>query len=121
MKERQELILKKTIHRLISYSLTMVCLLTMLAVPGRAVNILYSDVPQDAWYMDGVEYVTKNGIMAGTGKGKFSLTLLLVSENFIYSKPFHFDLSAISDKLYVMLLCSHTTRKPKNQVRLFIF
>ena len=50
----------------------MVCLLTMLAVPGRAVNILYSDVPQDAWYMDGVEYVTKNGIMAGTGKGKFS-------------------------------------------------
>ena len=69
-KERQELILKRTFHRLISYSLTLVCLLTILAVPGRAANILYSDVPQDAWYMDGVEYVTKNGIMAGTGKGK---------------------------------------------------
>ena len=71
-KERQELILKRTFHRLISYSLTLVCLLTVLTVPGRAANILYSDVPQDAWYMDGVEYVTKNGIMAGTGKGKFS-------------------------------------------------
>lgn len=48
------------------------CLLTTLAVPGHAVNSLFSDIPSDAWYLDAVEYVTQNGIMAGTGKGKFS-------------------------------------------------
>lgn len=32
----------------------------------------YSDVPEDAWYYDAVRFVDENGLMQGTGDGKFS-------------------------------------------------
>lgn len=32
----------------------------------------YSDVNQDAWYSDAVQYVSDNGLMSGTGHGEFS-------------------------------------------------
>jgi hypothetical protein len=32
----------------------------------------YSDVPSDAWYADGVKYVTDNGLMSGIGNNLFA-------------------------------------------------
>lgn len=35
------------------------------------ISDFYSDVPKDAWYVEPVEFVTKKGLMVGTGDGRF--------------------------------------------------
>lgn len=64
---------KLTVQRRIVYIAVVLGMLMLLTVPGQAAAA-YSDVPADAWYKDAVDYVTENGIMTGTGNGKFSPT-----------------------------------------------
>lgn len=40
------------------------------ALPASAKN--FSDVPRNSWARDGINYVSDNGIMNGTGNGQFS-------------------------------------------------
>lgn len=64
--------MKKMLQQKMAYILVVVCVLTMLNVPGHAAGSSYQDIPSTAWYKDAVDYVTRNGIMTGTGKEKFS-------------------------------------------------
>lgn len=38
---------------------------------GNAVKETYEDVPENAWYSDAVDFMKNQGMMSGTGKGKF--------------------------------------------------
>lgn len=60
---------KKMLSRLIS-----LCMVTamMLCITPAASAADFSDVPADAWYREAVDYVSDNGLMAGTGNGQFS-------------------------------------------------
>lgn len=43
----------------------------------------YTDVSETAWYADAVEYVTDQGIMQGTGNGRFSPDEILTRAQFV--------------------------------------
>lgn len=42
------------------------------STPSKSVSDIFSDIPATEWYVDAVQYVYDNGIMQGTGDGKFS-------------------------------------------------
>ena len=42
------------------------------ALYALAAGINYDDVPATAWYAGAVTYVTEQGLMSGTGGGRFS-------------------------------------------------
>ena len=46
--------------------------LTLALLPAASASRLFTDVPEGAWYGEAVEYVYENGLMGGTGGGKFS-------------------------------------------------
>ena len=43
-----------------------------LALPARAAEAGYEDVPEDAWYAQAAAYCRENGLMDGTSAGRFS-------------------------------------------------
>lgn len=60
---------KKVLSRLMSFYMV---LTMMLCIVPTASAASFSDVPTDAWYREAVDYVSDNGLMAGTGNGQFS-------------------------------------------------
>ena len=62
--------MKNTIKKLTSVLLAVLMLLTVFVVPISAER-LFSDVPEDAWYAQAVEYAYGKGYMNGVGGGRF--------------------------------------------------
>lgn len=61
--------MKRHIQKLVSFIL----ILTMISGLGQtAFAAAFADVSPSAWYTQAVEYVSENGLMSGTGGGKFS-------------------------------------------------
>lgn len=56
-------------ERMISCITLFLCL--SLVLTGSALAVGFSDVPEKAWYADAVRYVSENGLMNGTGGGRF--------------------------------------------------
>lgn len=67
-KERKVESMKKTISILLAVALLAVCLV----VPITAANHPFTDVSDNAWYADNVQFVYEKGLMAGTAADKFS-------------------------------------------------
>lgn len=61
--------MKRLSRKLLSLilSLTMLCGLGQVAFAAA-----FTDISPSAWYAQAVEYVSENGLMSGTGGGKFS-------------------------------------------------
>lgn len=64
--------MKRRTSRLLSILLVFVMALALLPGTAFADGSPFSDVAENAWYYDAVEYVYENGIMSGTGGGNFS-------------------------------------------------
>ena len=62
--------MKKGVSALLSLVLLLCCSATACAASPSENG--YSDVPENAWYADAVQYLTGYGIMYGTGNGRFS-------------------------------------------------
>lgn len=60
--------MKKTISVLLAVALLVVCLV----VPITAADHPFTDVSDNAWYADNVQFVYEKGLMAGTAADKFS-------------------------------------------------
>ncbi len=60
---------KKMLSRLLSLCMA---LAMVLCIAPSAFAAEFSDVPANAWYREAVDYVSDNGLMAGTGSGQFS-------------------------------------------------
>lgn len=60
--------MKKTISVLLTVAMIVGCL----AVPISAANHPFTDVSDNAWYADNVQFVYEKGLMAGTAADKFS-------------------------------------------------
>lgn len=67
-KERKVEPMKKTISVLLAVALLVVCLV----VPITAADHPFTDVSDNAWYADNVQFVYEKGLMAGTAADKFS-------------------------------------------------
>ena len=60
--------MKKTISVLLAVALLVVCLV----LPITAADHPFTDVSENAWYADNVQFVYEKGLMAGTAADKFS-------------------------------------------------
>ena len=60
--------MKKRLLALLLAVMMVVSAIPVVAAAGEA----YTDVTADAWYYDNVQYVSRNGLMTGTGEGIFS-------------------------------------------------
>jgi len=58
--------------RILSMVTLAVLILSLLPISGMAATVYYTDIPSDAWYLEGVNYVTENNIMTGTADHLFS-------------------------------------------------
>ena len=67
-KERNVEPMKKTISVLLAVALLVVCLV----LPITAADHPFTDVSDNAWYADNVQFVYEKGLMAGTAADKFS-------------------------------------------------
>lgn len=67
-KERKVEPMKKTISVLLAVALLVVCLV----LPITAADHPFTDVSDNAWYADNVQFVYEKGLMAGTAADKFS-------------------------------------------------
>lgn len=67
-KERKVEPMKKTISVLLAVALLVVCLV----LPITAADHPFTDVSDNAWYADNVQFVYEKGLMAGTAVDKFS-------------------------------------------------
>ena len=56
----------------LTFILAILFLFLLVAPAAAATHTAYSDVPRNAWYYSAVDYVTKSGIMNGTGNNIFS-------------------------------------------------
>ena len=61
----------KKLKQIIS-SIAAAALLLATAPAAFAANTGFTDVPNNAWYAEAVQYVTDNGLMSGTGNNQFS-------------------------------------------------
>ena len=62
--------MKRGVSALLSLALLLCCSVTACAASPSGNG--YSDVPENAWYTEAVQYLTGHGIMNGTGNGHFS-------------------------------------------------
>ena len=53
-------------------ALLLVLCMVIAIIPMAAADKIYADVDSNAWYHDAVQYVSRNGLMTGTGEGSFS-------------------------------------------------
>jgi len=60
--------MKKRLLALLLAVMMVISSIPVVAAAGEA----YTDVTADAWYYDNVQYVSRNGLMTGTGEGIFS-------------------------------------------------
>ncbi len=58
--------------RILFMALALAMMVSVLPFSAHAVAVDFSDVPDNAWYKDAVDYVAENELFSGNGDGTFS-------------------------------------------------
>lgn len=69
--------------RFLALGLSLVLLTALLAVPASAAGLPFTDIPEDYYLYDEIQYVYENNLMEGTGNGLFSPDMLFTRAQFV--------------------------------------